>query len=231
VRLSKGKHALAATAAGSFDLARELEVTAPAEVALRLNPKPARALTHHREVEAPVWRPRQPVANQWTISGTITPQPGTAGIMAEAAAGVWSSASRDNTQPLSVVKRAEGAVGWQLVWELVPPAGTGTAEMRLLGSAAGIAVVGVRADGEMYLGLRRGAALEVLASRTFAPLPQPLHADWDGKVLVVWAKDELVGSTLLPWTPVEERIEIAAEGGRAEFRSMLVRPLIELRPQ
>ncbi|MCO5165274.1 MAG: serine/threonine protein kinase [Planctomycetes bacterium] len=227
-RLLVGAHEVVAEAPGHFVLTRTIDVQAPGRLPLRLDPQPARPLVGDKERARPVWSPRRPVLEQWRVlAGQWAAVPERAALRGEADR-VWARAERELTDPLTRLGCLEGP--WRLEWECLAP-DDGAAEVRLLRDEDGrAAVVGV-ARGEAYLGLRGpgGEPLDVLARHPLPAGPVFLTADWDGAVLVVRRKGDLVGSTALAWSPcAPPRLEAAVTGsGAAELRELLVRPLIE----
>ncbi|MBX3466141.1 MAG: serine/threonine protein kinase [Planctomycetes bacterium] len=230
-RLLVGAHEVVAEAPGHFVLTRAIDVQAPGRVPLRLDPQPARPLVPDPERAGRVWSPGRPAHEQWRlVSGQWAPVRERGALRGEADGG-WARAERELTDPLRRIERLDGR--WRLEFEWLVPDG-GAAEVRLLRDEAGrAAVVGV-VRGEVYLGLRGpgGEPLEVLARR---PLPAGqqgqafLEADWDGAVLLVRRKGDLVGAVALPWAPAAPPcLEAAVSGdGAAELRELLLRPLLE----
>ncbi len=224
-RVLAGARTFGGEAAGHFVAERAVQVAADTrEVRLRLDPKPARPLAQDPVREIPAWRPQQPLLTQWKIEGgEWSARPEVAGLGAAAPEpGRWARARLDLSRAQRLLERGGPLPGWQVQWKVTPPE-RGTAELRLLASPEGRAVVvGVR-QGAVYLGVRaQDGPLEELAALPVTEAPGYYEADWDGRVLVVRAARAFVGSVAVDWTPDLTYLAVAVDGSEAVFRDLFL---------
>jgi serine/threonine-protein kinase len=241
-RLLAGTHRLEARLDGHLPLVYDLDLRDAARLDLVLGPAGSGRIPSPT-IQRPLWRGANKFFEDWSQSGSWKPVGEQAGMEGEADAGETggddASVRRDLARLLAS-RAFRAAKGWSLSYQAVlhadPKGEPGADEAQraaaeweaclLPGPDGRWAVLGVR-GGALVAGVRDAQGLTVRARRALKAHPEVFRADYDGKVLTLYADDSPMWSLAPEWEVEAPAVEFTVGSGRVLFRNLLLSGLVD----